>query len=196
MLGCLFLIPSKVCAQSVLASSSSISKTLSFSFPLSSREAVTLSTEYLYVSSLPSAFASTFTKQLGGKPTWRMKAVPVTVSYSYKLARPKKGITPVFGLGLSYYFSDTKQINASGEDVGLLYGREDLDHLNVNSSWGMGYGAEATLGLHIDVTRHMFAQVQGRARYVNSLGFIGKRGADPRCEFTKLDFAIGFGVKL
>ena len=193
LLGGLVLCPSKVCGQSTSAPSLSISNTFSFSVPISARQSIVFSTELMREESLPTPFA----EQLYARPAWRYKAVPLTVGYSYALTSPDRRIVPVVGFGVSAYFSSVTQRSSPGAVAMRHSGeafQEASSRLNYHKGIGFGYGVEATLGLRADLNRHLYALAQGRARYVDGLAFTA-HDYDFRSTFTKIDFAIGFGVK-
>ena len=193
LLGGLVLCPSKVCGQASSAASLSLSNTLSFSVPISARQSIVLSTEYMQAESFPKPLA----EQLYVKPAWRYKAVPLTLGYSYALTDPNRRVVPVVGVGVSAYFGAAKQLDAPGgmamRHSGETFG-ETSPRLVYHKGFGVGYGVQATLGLRADVNRYLFVLAQGRARYVDGLAFTSN-DYDFRSEFTKIDFAIGFGFK-
>ena len=193
LLGGLFLCPSKVCAQASPAASPSISNTISFSVPLSARQSIVFSTEYLRVESFPKPLA----EQLYVKPAWRYKAVPITIGYSYALADPNRRIVPVVGVGVSAYFGSVKQLGAPGSTT-MRHSGETFEtaspRLSYHQRLGVGYGAQVSLGLRADLNRHLYALAEGRARYVNGLAFT-PNDYDFRSEFIKIDFAVGLGFK-
>ena len=194
LLGGLVLCPSKVCGQASSAPSLSISNTLSFSVPISARQSIVFSTELMRVESLPKPLA----EQLYARPAWRYKAVPLTVGFSYALTNPNRRIVPVVGVGVSAYFSQAKQLAAGPGSMTMLHSGEAFQEisprLDYHKGLGVGYGVEATLGLRADLNRHFYALAQGRARYVDGLAFTA-HDYDFRSKFTKIDFALGFGVK-
>ncbi|MFQ5569490.1 MAG: hypothetical protein ACE5G0_07430 [Rhodothermales bacterium] len=176
--------------------SSSVSKTLSFSFPLTQRQSIVLTTEYMRVESFPKSLAN----QFNGMPAWRYKAVPITVAYSYALTPPTRRLVPIVGVGVSLYLGSAKQLETYEEMDGMRHSAEDFSTQEPRFSFrehlGIGYGAQATLGLRANLNRHLFVQMQGRASYINGLGFTGGNVSDFRSEFAKLDFALGLGLKL
>ena len=193
LLGGLVLCPSKVCGQVSSAASFSISNTLSFSIPISARQSIVLSTEYMQEGSIPKPLAD----QLYARPAWRYKAIPFTIGYSYALTDPSRRIVPVVGVGVSAYFGTVRQLDTPGSMTMLHSGeafQEASPRLTYNKGYGVGYGVQATLGLRADLNRHVYALAQGRARYVNGLAFSAQH-YDFRSEFTKIDFAVGFGFK-
>lgn len=194
--GCLCLVcPRPATAQTTSSGSMpSLSKTLSFSFPLSERQAFFLSTEFVSVTSFPDAFA----RQIGTRPSWKFKGVPITFGYTHTLTSADRRIVPFVGVGLSYYLSEIRQLEAMGEAAGVYYSVQDFPSAAseyFDTRLGMGYGAQAMLGLRADVNRYTYVSLQARARYVNGLGFTSGRSGDLGSEFTKLDFALGLGFK-
>ena len=137
---------------------------------------------------------SDLAEQVQAKPAWDLKAVPLTFGYSYELADPSKGIVPVVGLGLSYYFCEVKKHELM--DAGsMLYVSIPGTPDEVEKERGMGYGVQATLGLRTDIARNLFIQAQSRARYINGFAFMGEHADDLGMEFTKIDVTLGFGYK-
>lgn len=167
----------------------SVSKALQVEVPLSSRQAIFVRGEYLRTSSFPSAL----TKDLTGKQSWRLKAVPITIGYTRYLANPDRRIVPVLGFGASYYFCRIKKVSGAEGPVFNAAALPLSTSIPYQERYGMGYGAEATLGLNIDLNRYMFASVQGRSRYVHGLAFV--EGDDLDSRFTNFDFSVGFGFK-
>jgi hypothetical protein len=193
LLGLLFLCPSRVCGQTISSTQSSIAKTFSLSIPLAERHAFVVSTEYMRVESLPKPFA----EQLYVKPAWRYKGVPLTLGYAYALTNPDNRIVPVVGVGVSCYFGSAKQLASYSHEPAMLHSGEEpasSPRLLFDERLGVGYGAEATLGLRADLNRSLFVLAQGRARYIHGLAFTSN-DYDFHTAFAKIDFAIGFGFK-
>lgn len=163
----------------------SVSRLLSFQFPLSSRQAITVGTEVVSLSSF-------YVKTLGteSSPDWKFKGVPITLGYEYTLTDPDRRFVPVVGAGLSYYVFSLRQRDPSvmPEAVAL-----DSDAGLVKRA-GMGLGFQATLGLRSHITRHLFVQAQGRYRYLNGLALTGGHVSEEH--FPMFDFAVGFGIRL
>ncbi len=215
-LGCLLLAPGLVCPRTarcqsaasgpsvsaaVRTSSSlggndtgvSFSKSVSLTLPVTNRQAVVLSAEYVQATSFPKAFAD----ELGVEPTWKFYAVPLTVGYQYALSDPGRRLVPVVGVGLSYYFCRARAIAGPDEPFSL---NDDamaspVPHPSVDKHFGMGYGAQATLGLRADLSRSLFVLAQGRARYVNGFALTGGPASSLGTTFTNVDFSLGVGFK-
>lgn len=168
----------------------SSSKSVSLEIPVRLRQFFSISLEYVRVASYPEDVS----KPIGGKSTWRFKALPITLGYHYVLPTPTPHLVPIVGVGLSYYLGHTRDL---GDDAVLFSDEEVADSAprpSFKECYGMGYGVQATFGLRADVSRSMFVLAQSRYRYVDGHGLLGDR--DIRAEFDRLDVAIGFGVKL
>ncbi|HMB89351.1 MAG TPA: hypothetical protein VKP65_00800 [Rhodothermales bacterium] len=171
------------------SSGSSLSKTFSFHFPVAERQSISLGTEIMKTASIPKDLA----EEVQAKPTWDLKAVPVTLGYSYELADPGKGIVPIVGVGVSYYFCEVKKHRSMDASGSMLYVSSPGTPDAVEKERGMGYGFQATLGLRTEITRHIFVQAQSRTRYVNGFAFMGQHAEDLGMEFTKIDVTLGLG---
>ena len=66
--------------------------------------------------------------------------------------------------------------------------------LEYHEQSGLGYGVQATLGIHAEVNRHVYLLAQGRARYVDGLALTAN-DYNFHSTFTRIDFALGFGFK-
>jgi len=175
-------IPEQVAPDSyrISASSARFSTVLAFTIPLAPHHALRLSTEYVRLTSF-------YVKMNGYKESsdWKFAALPVTLGYEYYLAPDGHRLVPVVGVGVSAYFSRTKQLKSGRtSDYSAKYAR----------SLGFGYGAEASFGVRARLGRSLFLLTQGRYRLVNGFGLYGsnRRGA----RFPLLDFSVGFGFKL
>jgi hypothetical protein len=160
-----------------------VSKSLQIDFPIDSRSAFFIGGEYVRDTSMPDAFVD----EVKGKHSWKFKAVPVTIGYMHALTSQEATVVPVVGVGLSYYFCRAKQHETA---PGPAFDANVLGK-NFEKRYGMGYGAEATLGLRAELSRHIFVLAEGRGRYVNGLAFA--EGDDLGAQFVKFDFSIGFG---
>ena len=172
---------------SELSSGVSVSKTFSYQLPLDDRQAIVLSAEHVRVTTLPGEIG----RQVNAKPTWKFTGLPLTVGYSYALTDPEQPVVPIIGAGVSYYVCRSKLMAMPG--AGDALATSAAADPSYRKGLGMGYGAQATLGLRVDVSRDLFVLAQGRARYVNGRAF--SPGSDLGAEFTHLDFALGFGFK-
>lgn len=196
LLLCVFFVPTRLCGQSlstmVRSSSSStglsVSKGLSLEMPVSKQQAFFVRGEYLRTSSFPSAKDLTTLKQ-----SWKLKAVPITIGYRHYLTDRNQRVVPVVGMGISYYFCSTKKVEGVAGPVFTTPALSDEASIPYEKRHGMGYGAEATLGLEVDLSRHLFASVQGRSRFIHGLAFV--EGDDLDSRFTTFDFLVGLGFK-
>jgi hypothetical protein len=162
-----------------------VSKSLQLNVPIDSRNAFFVGAEYVRDTSMPDAFVS----EVKGKHSWKFKGVPVTVGYMHYLTPTDQPIVPVVGVGLSYYFCRAKQHETA---PGPAFDANVLGK-DFEKRYGMGYGAEATLGLRAELSRHAFVMAEGRGRYVNGLAFAD--GDDLGAQYVKFDFSIGVGFK-
>lgn len=195
MLALFSFCPCQAFAQAPSAASSSggssISKTFSFHLPVAERQSISVGTEMMKASSIPKDLAAV----VQAKPAWDLKAVPITLGYSYELADPSTGVVPVVGVGVSYYFCEVKQHQMMDASGSMLYVSSPGTPDPIEKERGMGYGVQATLGVRTDVAHNLFVQAQSRARYVNGFAFMGKHADDLRMEFTKIDVTLGLGYK-
>lgn len=147
------------------------------------------------------SFPEAFGKVIKGKPSWKITAVPITLGYTRYLGSPRSAIVPTVGFGVSYYFCRTKMLDVPpGYDFAEVYSEaampEASEKIPFEEEYGMGYGAQITLGVQIDISREMFVIAQSRGRYVNGLGFSHSDHQDLSSEFANVDFSLGMGVKL
>ncbi len=156
------------------ASTASFSKVLSFNLPLADRQSLRISAEYARLSSF---FIKTVNFE--EKTDWKFYAVPITVGYEYTLTDESRRFVPVVGFGVSAYFSRMKRLDAGGATYVKRY--------------GVGYGAQATLGLRTNLGRRLFMLARGRYRLINGLSLVGSD--HEAAEFPVFDFAVGFGFR-
>ena len=143
------------------------------------------------------SIAKPFAEQLHVKPAWRYKGLPITVGYSYALTNPNRRIVPVVGVGVSCYLGSAKQLESYNTLPSMRHSGEDVStspRLEYHEQPGLGYGVQATLGVRADVNRHVYLLAQGRARYVDGLAFT-PNDYNFHSQFTRIDFALGFGFK-
>ena len=171
------------------SSSSSISKTFSFHFPVAERQSISVGTEIMKSASIPKHLA----EEIQAKPAWDLRAVPITLGYSYELADPSRGVVPVVGVGVSYYFCEVKKHRLMDASGSMLYVSSPGTPDAIAKERGMGYGVQATLGLRTHIARHLFVQAQSRARYINGFAFMGKHAEELGVAFTKIDVTLGLG---
>ena len=101
------------------------------------------------------------------------------------------------GVGVSCYLGSAKQLESYNSVPSMRHTGEAFTtapRLEYHEQSGLGYGVQATLGIRADVNRHVYLLAQGRARYVDGLAFAAN-DYNFHSEFTKIDFAIGFGFK-
>ncbi len=168
-----------------ISSSASVSRLISFSFPVSKRQSITVSTEMLRL--------STFyvkTPDNSSNPDWKFRGVPVTVGYEYTLSDPMRRIVPVIGAGLSTYYCSTSHRDGAF-DPALVLSQEE----SFSRSSGFGYGLQATMGLRGNISRNLFVQAQGRYRLIKGHAFVADTDG-LSASFPLFDFAVGFGIRL
>lgn len=168
----------------------SVSKTFTLDVRLDERASISLTTEYWKLSSFPKPLAN----ELGLKPAWRFRAVPVTVGYNYALTPRDRRVVPIVGVGVSLYACESKKL-AYADDT-IAFDAEMTEHggYHTETHRGLGYGAEASLGLRADLSNRLYVQTSARARYVRALAFAGA-DAEDSAAFKRLDVAVGVGFK-
>lgn len=182
MLGLCFLCAKKICAQKRAAyildtapapkfeepyriSFSTSSKAITVSFPLHGPHAINLRAEYFRSASMPKKLERIH--QI--KADWKFRSVPVTASYTYALPSPTSWMFPVAGFGLSaHVYKQTEKLDPFS---GLPYHdvvsspEEGVAPIFANKR-GLNLGAEASIGLIMNVSRDIFIMSQARYRYV------------------------------
>lgn len=170
------------------------SRTLAFNVRVSPHQSVSFGTGYERFTSFPRDEAlAAF-----GKPTWKLRSVPLSVDYVFTLRAPERRVMPVLSFGMACYLSRISLLYAPGDqdrrpgrDAEVFSGM--LSAMPTKESrLGMGYGVHAALGLRVDLSRDVFVLAQSRLRYVDGLGL----SYDPRAEFTRLDLIVGAGFKI
>lgn len=175
------------------ASPLATSHTVSFDIPMSDRQTISFGAGYDRFSS----FLEDATLKVFGRPTWKMRAIPISVSYKFNLLDPKRRLIPVAEFGMSFYFSGMRIYeNENTSDVDVSVEARPFTEIQRalpprESRLGMGYGVHAGLGLRYDLNRDVFVIAQSRLRYINGLGL----SYDNRAEFSQVDFVVGFGFK-
>lgn len=128
------------------------------------------------------------------RPTWKMRAVPLTVAYSYEPLSSSSPISPVLSVGVSYYLSRLKTLERTGSGLPLSESALFTTDRNPDgrSRMGMGYGTHIALGVRADVGHNLFLLAQGRLYHVDGLAFSSNyEGA----EFSRADFVVGVGIR-
>lgn len=156
--------------------------TVSLRLPIGGPHALTVSGEYFRASSLPREYERRFRLE----SDWKYRSVPITFGYAYSLRALTSRLHPSVGVGLSshIYYERTRHeaANATGPVTGF------------DQHYGVQLGAEATLGMRIVVSRHVFLQAQSRFRYVGDLSQLPAHSMYG--PFTVLDFTFGVGFEL
>ena len=157
----------------------SSSRIVSLSRSVGRKQSISLSTEYMRVSSYYINFYG-----YGDKPDWKFKSVPVTVSYEYTLGSGSARFSPYVGGGVSVYLSQMRQLSA---EATAENGVRSFD-----THRGVGYGSQVVGGVRTRLSRNTFLLTQGRYRLVNGLA-VGTSGRDA-AQFGLFDVAVGIGV--
>jgi hypothetical protein len=157
---------------------SKASKSVTFSISMGGPQALHRSAEYFRNSSL----SRTYTQSLGIEPSWKYRAVPITVSYVYTLPNLSERIAPVVGAGLSAHL-----YRLTLHDSPALTGGSDA----ASYEYGAGYGVEASMGLQMALTRNIFALSQVRYRYVRCFSEVSIDRYNS--QFSMVDFVVGLG---
>ena len=181
-------VESRTDIQRIRASSATLSRLITFDIPLgvSDRHSLSVGTEFMRLTTFYTKFGD-----LEQEPEWKFKAVPLTLTYEYAFTRPDRRFVPVVGAGASFYVSKLSRI--AGEVNGPVLVTEETN-VHFQKEYGMGFGAQATLGVRTNINRHLYLTTQARYRYVNGLSIKGHHQYEG--EFTVLDFAVGVGFKL
>lgn len=169
------------------SSTTSFAQLLSFHINLSERQSVGINTEFLKL-------ASFYFRMRGyeEQPDWKLKAVPITLTYERILSAPTNKVVPVVGVGVSYYLTQLKT-RLPESVTGPQLSTTPIDSY-VERYVGMGIGAQATAGIRARISRQTFLQLQARYRLVDGLGVTPTKNAD--ASFGVFDFAIGFGFSI
>lgn len=172
------------------------SRTVSFDLPLSERQAVRLHAGYDDFSSFPRDASI----QRFGRPTMKLRSVPIGVDYVVHLADPNRRIVPVASAGvsvnlsrLSVYAHDVLPPSASVAEAAAAIPFTAMASADPDkhSRMGVGYDVHAALGLRANLSRHVFVLGQARVRHLDALGF----SKNDLAEFNKVDFVVGVGFR-
>ena len=171
------------------------SRTLSFDIPLAPRQALRLHAGYDAFASFP----EDENLEPFGRPTMKLRSVPLGADYVLHLADPGRRIVPVASAGVSLNLSRLSIVEAAGLPAtaaataaavpfsALLAPTPEKD-----SRMGVGYDVHVALGLRARLNEHMFVLGQARLRHLDALGF----SDNDLAEFDKLDFVVGVGFTL
>ena len=173
------------------------SRIVTLSWDLDARSSIRMSSGYAkYYSSRIDGALGSFTRS-----SWKMRSVPLTVSYSYALTSRSERLVPSLSIGGSAYLARTR--------VYLLPGSETLGpeayevaadvpmlpkvHMSKRYFNGVGYGFHAGLDLKYDLGHGLFAIGQAQARFIDghALTLTNAPG-----RFTSLDVVLGLGYRL
>lgn len=172
------------------------SRTLSFSIPVAERQAISINAGYDQFASFP----DDENLDRYGRPTWKLRSVPVGADYVLHLVDPGRRIVPVASAGASLYLSRLSVVQNLGPQAASAETSTDAPAAvpfsalstarpEKHSEMGMGYDVHAALGLRANVSEHLYLIGQARLRHVDALGF----SRDDWAEFNKLDFVVGVG---
>ncbi len=156
--------------------------TVSLRFPLGGPHALNLSGEYFRASTLSRAYE----RRMQVESDWKFRSIPITLSYSYALPALNRRMTPVVGMGVSthFYYERTRRDGLPASAAPQAF----------DAHYGVGVGAEATVGMRVLMTPRVFVLGQSRLRYV---GHVAQRSArSMHGPFTLLDFSMGIGFEL
>ena len=193
------------------------SKTVSLTFPLRTNHTLNVTGEYVSVSSIPKLYE----KSLGLRPTWKFRAIPVTVSYSYSLPTFSERFIPVAGAGLAAFFYRKTlreevlipeavgfQLPASNPSLSLQDAQiqriaipratPSTPEVRFESAHhvGISYGAELFLGVRSLMTDNVYIQALWRYRYLRNFADGNKSGAIAFVEnrpYSDFNLSLGFG---
>jgi hypothetical protein len=156
--------------------------TVSLRMPLGGPHAVNVSGEYFRASSLPREYERRFRLQ----SDWKYRSIPITLSYSYSLPALTPRLHPVVGLGVSshVFYERTRRVEKAGGETAIGFDKH----------YGVYLGAEATMGMRMVLSRHVFLLAQSRFRYVGDLSQMPAHSMYG--PFTVLDFTFGVGFEL
>ncbi|MEM1126813.1 MAG: hypothetical protein AAGI71_09195 [Bacteroidota bacterium] len=174
----------------------STDKMFTVSFPIGPQQSLGFSTGYVRATPFPERAAN----GAGGLQTrtaWRFKAVPVMVSYARTFGNPNARWVPVASVGFAYLFSSLRaarlaQLGGDGY-APIEQALVPTQSASFTERLGVGYGAEASIGLRANIDQNVFLLIQQRLCYVNSLAFTPSSAQGLSTSFTRLDFSVGLG---
>jgi len=117
---------------------------------------------------------------------WDFSAIPIGLSYEFYPKGSEEKVTPFFGIGASYFFSEVKAKSWFLHDG--LFGNLSSE----STRDGEGYGVHAYVGVQSQLTEHLLIVSRVRGRYSDGMAFTDKKGAI-KVEFTGVDFTLGLG---
>lgn len=116
---------------------------------------------------------------------WCFSAVPAGLSYEYYPKGSEKKVSPFFGVGVSYFFSEV-------EAKGSYLQKERFGPTSRRTRKGEGYGLHLYVGVQSKLAKHLLIFSRVRGRYADGMAFTDKKGAI-KVEFTGVDFTMGLG---
>jgi outer membrane protein W len=117
---------------------------------------------------------------------WDFRAIPIGISYEFYPRSVEEKVSPFFGAGASYFFSEVKD-KSWFLNEGVF---EDLGSEGTRD--GEGYGLHAYVGVQSQLTDYLLVVSRVRARYADGMAFTDKK-EDVKVEFTGVDFTLGLG---
>ena len=117
---------------------------------------------------------------------WDFSAVPIGLSYEFYPKGFEGNVSPFFGVGASYFFSEVEAESYYLHD-GIF-----ADLSSSSTREGEGYGVHLYAGVQSKLTEHLLIFSCLRCRYADGMAFTDKKGAI-KMEFTGADFALGVG---
>lgn len=117
---------------------------------------------------------------------WDFSAIPIGLSYEFYPKGFEGKVSPFFGVGMSYFFSQAEAKsyflnNGVFGDLSSEYIRE-----------GEGFGVHLYAGVQSRLNEHVFILSRLRGRYADGMAFTDKKG-EIKVDFTGVDFTLGLG---
>jgi hypothetical protein len=113
-------------------------------------------------------------------------SVPISLSYEFRPSRIRERVTPLVGVGVSYFISELNFRSITVYDPFLG------DHSSEGTREGTGYGVHAYAGFQSRISPQLFLFSRVRGRYADGMAF-----SDPpesiKIEFSGVDIAFGLG---
>lgn len=135
-----------------------------------------------------------------GRPTMKLRTIPIGVDYVVHLADPDRRIVPVASAGVAVNLSRLSVV----ENIGMAPSVAPAEVAAAvpfsalvtasperDSQMGVGYDVHAALGLRTNINQSVFVIGQARLRHLDALAF----SKDDFAEFNKLDFVLGVGFR-
>ena len=117
---------------------------------------------------------------------WDFSSTPVGFSYEFYPKGRESKVSPFFGGGFAYFFSQVR-----GQTF-IYLDQITENPIQKNTRTGEGYGLHAYVGIESKLTDHWVVLSRVRGRYADGMAFTDKPG-DIKVEFTGVDFTLGLG---